>query len=88
VLGSSIPNILLLLSKDLLKPVLIATLIAIPCGYYAMHQWLQNFAYRVSLQWWIFVLAAGLTFLIALITVSFKSLKAALANPVKSLRNE
>jgi putative ABC transport system permease protein len=88
VLGSSIPNILLLLSKDLLKPVLIATLIAIPCGYYAMHQWLQNFAYRVSLQWWIFVLAAGLTFIIALITVSFKSLKAALANPVKSLRNE
>jgi len=88
VLGSSVRNILLLLSRDLLKPVLIATLIATPIGYYAMHQWLQNFAYKTSLNWWIFVLAAALTFAIALITVSFQSLKAALANPVKSLRSE
>jgi len=88
VLGSSVPNILLLLSRDLLKPVLIATLIAIPVGYYAMHHWLQNFAYRTTLDWWIFVLAAALTFAIALITVSFQSLKAAMANPVKSLRSE
>ncbi|HTD98254.1 MAG TPA: ABC transporter permease [Mucilaginibacter sp.] len=88
VLGSSVQNILLLLSKDLLKPVLIATVIAIPLGYYFMHQWLQNFAYRTGLYWWIFALAAVLTFAIALITVSFQSLKAALVNPVKSLRSE
>ncbi|MFB9844314.1 ABC transporter permease [Mucilaginibacter ginsenosidivorans] len=88
VLGSSVLNILLLLSKDLLKPVMIATWIAIPVGYYAMHSWLQNFAYRTPLSWWIFVLAAAITFAIALITVSFKSLKAALANPVQSLRSE
>lgn len=88
VLGSSVPNILLLLSKDMLKPVLLATVIAMPVGYYCMNKWLQNFAYRTTLHWWIFVLAAVLTFLIALFTISFKSLKAALANPVKSLRNE
>jgi len=88
VLGSSVQNILLLLSKDLLKPVLLATIIAMPIGYYCMNKWLQNFAYRTTLHWWIFVLAAVLTFLIALFTISFKSLKAALANPVKSLRSE
>lgn len=88
VLGSSVQNILLLLSKDLLKPVLLATVIAMPIGYYCMNKWLQNFAYRTTLHWWIFVLAAVLTFLIALFTISFKSLKAALANPVKSLRSE
>jgi putative ABC transport system permease protein len=88
VLGSSVQNILLLLSKDLLKPVLLATVIAMPVGYYCMHKWLQNFAYRTTLHWWIFVLAAVLTFLIALLTISFKSIRAALANPVKSLRSE
>jgi putative ABC transport system permease protein len=88
VLGSSVQNILLLLSKDLLKPVVYATLIAMPLGYYLMHTWLQNFAYRINLHWWIFVMAAAITFGIALFTVSFKAVKAALANPVKSLRNE
>lgn len=88
VLGSSISNILLLLSKELLKPVLLATAIGIPVGYYAMHRWLENFAYRTSLHWWIFALAAFVTIAIALFTVSFKALKAALANPVKSLRTE
>ncbi|MGN6637666.1 MAG: ABC transporter permease [Mucilaginibacter sp.] len=88
VLGSSVPNILLLLSKELLKPVLIATLVAIPVSYFAMHKWLQNFAYKTSLSWWIFLLAAAITFFIALVTVSFQSLKAATANPVKSLRSE
>jgi putative ABC transport system permease protein len=88
VLGSSIQNIVMLLSKDLLKPVLIATLIAIPVGYYAMNNWLQNFAYRTPLNWWIFVLAAAITFGIALITVSFKAIKAAVANPAESLRTE
>jgi len=88
VLGSSVQNILLLVSKGLLTPVLIATLIAIPVGYYAMRRWLENFAYRTSLSWWIFVLAALFTFVIALVTISFRSLKAALANRVKSLRSE
>lgn len=88
VLGSSVQNILLLLSKDLLKPVLIATVIAMPLGYYFMNQWLQNFAYKVDLSWWVFALAGGITALIAFATISFQSVKAALANPVKSLRSE
>ncbi|MFT3826035.1 MAG: ABC transporter permease [Chitinophagaceae bacterium] len=88
VLGSSAKNIVLLLSKDLLKPVLLATVIAMPAGYYAMHNWLQNFAYRTELDWWIFVLAAVITIVIALTTVSIKAVKAAMANPTKSLRAE
>jgi putative ABC transport system permease protein len=88
VLGSSMQNIVLLISKDLLRPVLIATLIAMPAGYYAMNNWLQNFAYRTPLHWWVFVLAAAITFCIALVTVGFKAVKAAGANPVKSLRTE
>ena len=88
VLGSSVQNIVILLSKDLLKPVLIATCIALPVGYYAMNKWLQNFAYKTELNWWIFVLAALITFGIAFITVSIKAIRAAMANPVKSLRTE
>lgn len=88
VLGSSVQNIVVLLSKDLLKPVLLGTLIAVPIGYYAMNKWLQNFAYKVSLHWWMFVAAATTAILIALITVSFQAVKAAVANPVKSLRSE
>ncbi|HLZ86079.1 MAG TPA: ABC transporter permease [Puia sp.] len=88
VLGSSVQNIILLLSKDLLKPVLLATLIAVPVAYFVMHGWLQNFAYRTGLQWWIFALAAGITVAIALATVSFRAVKAAMANPTKSLRSE
>ena len=81
-------NIVLLLSKDLLKPVVLAAIIAIPAGYYAMDKWLQNFAYRTPLSWWIFALAAFVTIIIAFITVCFKAIKAAIANPVKSLRTE
>jgi putative ABC transport system permease protein len=88
VLGSSVRNIILLLSKDLLKPVLLATLIAIPVAYAVMHSWLEGFAYRTPLQWWVFALSAGITTLIALATVSFRAIKAALANPTKSLRSE
>lgn len=88
VLGSSVQNIVVLLSKDLLKPVLVATCIAMPLGYYVMHQWLQNFAYQTSLSVWVFLLAAMITFGIAFITVSVKAVKAALMNPVKSLRTE
>ena len=88
VLGSSVRGIVVLLSKDLLKPVLIATCFAIPFGYLAMDKWLQNFAYKTALDWWIFGLAALITLGIALLTVSFQAIKAALANPVKSLRTE
>ncbi|MGZ3951105.1 MAG: FtsX-like permease family protein [Flavisolibacter sp.] len=88
VLGSSIQNIVLLLSKDLLKPVLFGTLIALPVGYYAMNKWLEGFAYRISFSWWMFVAAAFTAISIALITVGFQAVKAAIANPVKSLRTE
>jgi putative ABC transport system permease protein len=88
VLGSSIENIVLLLSKDLLKPVLIGTLIAIPIGYYAMQKWLQGFAYRVNIHWWLFAAAAMVAIIIAIITVSVQAIKAAMVNPVKSLRSE
>ncbi|MDQ6762794.1 MAG: ABC transporter permease [Bacteroidota bacterium] len=88
VLGSSVQGIVILLSKDLLKPVLVAMCIALPLGYYAMDKWLQNFAYKTSLSWWIFVVAALITFGIAFLTVSFKAVRAAMANPVKSLRTE
>jgi putative ABC transport system permease protein len=88
VLGSSVQNIILMLSKELLRPVLLATLIAIPVAYSVMHSWLENFAYRTSLPWWVFLLSAFLTGFIALATVSVKSIKAALANPAKSLKSE
>ena len=88
VLGSSVKGIVLLLSKDLLKPVLIATCIALPAGYWVMSKWLQNFAYKTTLSWWVFVMAAFITVFIALITVCFKAVKAAMANPVESLRTE
>jgi putative ABC transport system permease protein len=88
VLGSSVKGIVLLLSKDLLKPVLIATCIALPIGYWATDKWLQNFAYKTSLSWWVFLIAAITTFGIAFITVCFKAVKAAMANPVESLRSE
>ena len=88
VLGSSIQNIILLLSKDLLKPVLLGTIVAIPIGYFLMSEWLQGFAYRVGIQWWMFAISAMIAILIALATVSFQAVKAAIANPVKSLRTE
>lgn len=88
VLGSSVENIVLLLSKDLLKPVLLGTVIAIPAGYYIMENWLQNFAYRTPVSWWLFAVAALIAVLIALFTVSIQAVRAALANPVKSLREQ
>lgn len=88
VLGSSISNIILLLTKDLLKPVLFGTLIAIPVGYLVMQQWLQGFVYRTDIQWWLFAMAALIGVGIAVLTVSVQAIKAALANPVKSLRTE
>jgi putative ABC transport system permease protein len=88
VLGATISNLWMLLSKDFVKLVLIAMLIATPIAFYMMSQWIQKFAYRTEISWWIFV-AAGLgALIITLITVSFQSIKAALSNPTKSLRTE
>ena len=88
VLGASTTNIVLLLSKDFLTLVVVAILIATPIGWWAMNKWLQNFAYKIDIPWWIFVVAGALALAIAFITVSFQSIKAALMNPVKSLRSE
>jgi len=88
VLGANVPGIIALISKDFLKLVLIAAVIAFPVAGYAMHKWLQDFAYRISIQWWVFVLAAAVAMLIALLTVGFQAARAALANPVDSLRTE
>ncbi|MBO0930841.1 ABC transporter permease [Fibrella aquatilis] len=88
VLGASVTSIVALLSKDFLKLVLIAIVIASPLAWYAMTWWLQDFAYRINIEWWVFVLAGALAVGIALLTVSFQSIKAALMNPVKSLRSE
>lgn len=88
VLGSSVQGIVVLLTKDLLKPVIISTCIALPLGYWVMNNWLNNFAYKTALNWWVFALAAMITFLIAFLTICFKAIKVALTNPAKSLRSE
>ncbi|GAB3542374.1 ABC transporter permease [Spirosoma fluminis] len=88
VLGATVVGIVRLLAKDFLKLVLVAIVVAIPIAWYAMHQWLQDFAYKIDIEWWVFVLAGALATSVALLTVSFQSIKAALANPTKSLRTE
>jgi putative ABC transport system permease protein len=88
VLGASVARIVLLLSQDFLKLVLAAIVVALPIAYFAMNRWLLNFAYRIDLQWWVFALAGGLALLIAMLTVCTQAIKAALANPVESLRYE
>jgi len=88
VLGASVQNVVAMLSIDFLKLVTIAAIIAFPISWYAMGIWLRDFAYPTTVNWWIFAMAGGLTLIIALLTVSFQSVKAALMNPVKSLRSE
>ena len=88
ILGASVLGVTRLLSKEFLKLVLLAIAISIPIAWYAMNEWLQNFAYHVELHAWMFVLSGLVAVLIALFTVSFQSIKAALTNPVNSLRNE
>lgn len=88
VLGASVTGIVNLLSKEFLQLVVIAFLIATPVSWYFMAKWLKDFDYRIDVQWWIFVLAGLMSFLIALLTISFQAIKAALTNPVKSLRSE
>ncbi len=88
VLGASVNNILQLLSGDLLKLVIIAVFIATPIAWWAMNAWLNNYAYKIAISWWMFVMAGGIAVGIALLTISFQAIKAAIANPVKSLRTE
>jgi putative ABC transport system permease protein len=87
-LGASLENLVVLLSKDFLKYVLIASLIALPLSWFSVHKWLQSYAYRIDISWWIFVLAVLVAMLIAFVTISFQAIKAATANPVESLRSE
>ena len=88
VLGATVTQITTLLSSDFLRLVLIAFVVASPIAWYAMNRWLQNFAYRITIEWWVFILTGLLVIVIAFVTVSFQAIKAALANPVKSLRTE
>jgi ABC-type antimicrobial peptide transport system permease subunit len=88
VLGASVTSITTLLSKDFLQLVFISCIVAFPVAWWIMNNWLQNYKYRVQISWWIFLAAGISAILIALITISFQSVKAAIANPVKSLRSE
>jgi putative ABC transport system permease protein len=88
VLGAGAGTLFALLSKDFLLLVLIAFLLASPLAWWAMHSWLNNFAYHFQMPWWIFPLAGMMALLIALLTVSFQAIKVAIANPIKSLRTE
>lgn len=88
VLGADVRSIVAMISKDFVKLVLIALIFAFPLAWWAMNKWLEDFAYRVNIGWWVFALAGSVAILIALITVSFQSVKAAMANPVTSLRTE
>lgn len=88
VLGASVAGIAALLSKDFVKLVLISLLLAAPVAWWGMHKWLEGYTYRVGIAWWVFALAGFLSIAIALLTVSYQAIRAAVANPVKSLRNE
>jgi putative ABC transport system permease protein len=88
VLGATPVNIVKELSKEFMKPVFFAALIASPVAWILMNKWLQDFAYRINISGWVFVLAGAIALLIALLTVSFHAIRAATANPVKSLRSE
>ncbi|MDX1943011.1 MAG: ABC transporter permease [Saprospiraceae bacterium] len=88
VLGASVANIVVLLSREFLRIVLITGAIAVPAAWWAMSKWLEDFAYRIELQWWVFAIAGISALLIALITLSFQAIRAAVANPVNALKNE
>ena len=88
VLGASVTGITALITKEFIRPVIIALVVATPIAWWAMTKWLQDFTYRISIQWWVFIAAGVIAVLIAILTVSFHAVKAAIANPVKSLRTE
>jgi putative ABC transport system permease protein len=88
VLGASGKGLLMLLSKDFLKLIMIALVLSIPVAWYIMHGWLQDYAYRINIKWWVFALAGLLALLIAFVTISLQVMKAVMEKPVKSLRTE
>ena len=88
VLGASLQSILILLSRDFLKLVFISLLLAIPVGWVVMNRWLQDYAYRITIGWWVFAVAGTVALFIAIVTICIQVLKAAAKNPVKSLRTE
>jgi putative ABC transport system permease protein len=88
VLGASVVNIVTLLSKDFIVLVAVAFVVASPVAWWVMHRWLQDFAYRVDIEWWVFAAAGILAAFIALATISFQAIRAATMNPVRSLRTE
>ncbi|HMG67194.1 MAG TPA: ABC transporter permease [Chitinophagaceae bacterium] len=88
VLGATVKGIVQMLTKDFVKLIAIAFILATPLAWWAMHSWLQDFAYRISVEWWMFVVTGLAVLVIALMTVSFRAIRAAIANPVKSLRTE
>jgi putative ABC transport system permease protein len=88
VMGASVKGIINLLSKEFMSLVVISFFIAMPLAWYFMNTWLKDFAYRTDISWWVFAMAGTLALMIALVTVSFQAVKAAIANPVKSLRAE
>ncbi|MEJ2613750.1 MAG: hypothetical protein P8Z35_02235 [Ignavibacteriaceae bacterium] len=88
VLGAKVTGIVLLLSKEFTKYVLLANIFAWPAAYFILNKWLGSFAYHINIQWWMFAISGGITLIIALTTISFQAIKAATANPVKSLKYE
>ncbi|HLG38330.1 MAG TPA: FtsX-like permease family protein, partial [Chitinophagaceae bacterium] len=88
VLGASLLHVVVLLSRDFLKLVIIALILSVPVAWYAMNEWLKDFAYRANISWWVFLIAGMIALFIAFLTISFQAIKAAIANPVKSLRTE
>jgi putative ABC transport system permease protein len=87
-LGASVPNILVLISKDVVKLIIIANIIALPIAYYVFHRWLESFAYRTRISALIFLISAALVFFIGYSTIAYQSIKAALLNPVDAIRTE
>jgi putative ABC transport system permease protein len=88
VLGASVPQITALLSKDFMKLMFVSIILSIPAAYYTMDNWLKGFEYRITIQWWMFAVAAVGTIIIALLTISYQAIKAALMNPVNSLKSD
>jgi putative ABC transport system permease protein len=88
VIGAKTSEIVILLNKNFIKWIIAAFVIACPIAYFAMQKWLQNFAYRTSISWWLFLVAGMIAFIVAILTVSYQSYKAASKNPVESLRYE
>jgi putative ABC transport system permease protein len=88
VLGADVSKLVVLISKDFVMLVVVASLIAFPLAWWALNKWMEDFAYRIDVPWWVFILATVITLVIALATVSIQAVKAAMMNPVKSLKTE